>query len=81
VRLAPLVTPRRLTRFWSGLPVKDALRGRNHIDCAGEARLITELTDATERQMARIRHGLGQSIALSCSAVGLAALGYVIEKT
>src|SRR5439155_10253912 len=62
-RLAPLVTPRRLARFWSGLPVKDALQRGDHIDCASEARLITELTEAAERQMARIRRGLGQSLA------------------
>jgi hypothetical protein len=31
--------------------------------------------------MARIRHGLGQSIALSCFGLGLAVVSYVIEKT
>jgi hypothetical protein len=80
-RLAPVVTPRRLARFWSGLPVKDALQGGDHIDCVSEARLIADLTEAAELQMARIRHGLTQSIALSGFGLGLAALSYVIEKT
>jgi hypothetical protein len=80
VRLAPLVTPRRLARFWKGLPVKGALTSGDCIDCDAEARLIVELTEATERQMSRIRSGLNASIALGCLALGLAALGYVIEK-
>jgi hypothetical protein len=45
-----------------------------------EPQLIVELTEATERQMNRIRSGLNISIALGCLALGLAALGYVIEK-
>ena len=57
-----------------------ALQRGDHIDCDTEARLITDLTEAAERQMARIRRGLGQSIILSCLGLGLAALGYVIEK-
>jgi hypothetical protein len=80
VRLAPLVTPRRLARFWKGLPVKGALTSGDCIDCDAEARLIVELTEATERQMNRIRSGLNVSIALGCLALGFAALGYVIEK-
>jgi len=77
-RLAPLVTPKRLGRFWRGLPVQDALRG--DIDCEQEARLITELSESAERQMARIRRGLAQSIALGLFGLGLAALAYVVEK-
>jgi hypothetical protein len=80
VRLAPLVTPRRLARFWKGLPVMGALTSGECIDCDAEAQLIVELTEATERQMNRIRSGLNISIALGCVALGLAALGYVIEK-
>jgi len=80
IRLAPLVTPKRLGRFWTGLPVKDALQRRDHIDVEAEARLITELSESAERQMARIRHGLAQAIALSLFGLCLAALGYVIEK-
>jgi hypothetical protein len=79
--LAPLVTPRRLARFWSGLPVKGALLRGDHFDPDAEARLITDLTEAAERQMARIRYGLGQSIALGCFGLGLAVVGHVIEKT
>jgi hypothetical protein len=79
-RLAPLVTPRRLTRFWASLPVKAALQNRESIDCDAESKLITDLTEAAERQMNRVRQGLSQSIALGCLALGLAALGYVIEK-
>ena len=79
-RPAPLVTPKRLGRFWTGLPVKDALRRGNHIDCEAEARLITELSETAERQMARIRRGLAQSIVLGLFGLGLVALGYVVEK-
>ena len=80
VRLAPLVAPRRLGRFWTGLPVKDALQRGDHIDCEAEARLIAELSEAAERQMARIRDGLAQSIVLGLFGLGLVALGYVLEK-
>jgi hypothetical protein len=80
VRLAPLVTPKRLGRFWTGLPVKDRLQRDGHIDCEAEARLIRELSEAAERQMARVRRGLAQSIFLGLLGLGLAALGYVFEK-
>ena len=60
--------------------MKDALQRRDHIDVEAEARLITELSESAERQMARIRHGLAQAIALSLFGLCLAALGYVIEK-
>ena len=39
-----------------------------------------DLSEAAERQMARIRRGLAQAIALSLIGLALAALGYVIEK-
>ena len=80
IRLAPLVTPKRLGRFWAGRPVKDTLQRGDHIDGKAEARLIMDLSEAAERQMARIRRGLAQAIALSLIGLALAALGYVIEK-
>jgi hypothetical protein len=79
-RLAPLVTPRRLARFWANLPVKDALQRSDCIDCHAESKVILDLTEAAEKQMDRIRVGLNHSIALGCLGLGLAALGYVIEK-
>ena len=80
VRLAPLVTPKRLGRFWSALPVKDALLRGDHIDSESEARLIVELSETAERQMDRVRPGLAKSIALGLLALGLVALAYVVEK-
>jgi hypothetical protein len=80
VRLAPLVTPKRLTRFWSGLPIRDRLQRDGRVDCEMEARLITELSGAAEDQMRRIRRGLAQSILLGLLGLGLAALGYLVEK-
>ena len=80
IRLGPLVTPKRLGRFWAGLPAKDTLQRGDHIDGKAEARLIMDLSEAAERQMARIRRGLAQAIALSLIGLALAALGYVIEK-
>src|SRR5947208_342821 len=65
-RVAPLVTPRRLARFWAGLPVKGALQSGDFIDCESEARVIVHLTEVAETQMTRIRRGLDQSIALAC---------------
>ena len=64
-RLATLVTPRRLTRFWASLPVKGALQNSESIDTSAESKLIIDLTEAAERQMNRVRQGLGQSIAAS----------------
>jgi len=79
-RLAPLVTPRRLARFWASLPVKSALQGGERIDCDAESQVIIELTEAAETQMRRIRHGLNHSIALGCFGLGLAALAYVVDQ-
>jgi hypothetical protein len=80
IRLAPLVTPKRLGRFWGALLVKGALQRGDRIDGESEARLITELSETAERQMDRVRRGLAQSIALGLLGLGLAALGYVVEK-
>jgi hypothetical protein len=79
-RLAPLVTPRRLARFWASLPVKSALQNSECIDRDAESKVIIDLTEAAERQMNRIRHGLTHSIALGCFGLGLAAVAYVIDK-
>jgi hypothetical protein len=79
-RLAPLITPRRLARFWAGLPVKSALLNGESIGPDTESKVILDLTEAAERQMVRIRNGLNHSIALGCVGLGLAALGYLIEK-
>ena len=45
IRLGPLVTPKRLGRFWAGLPVKDTLQRGDHIDGKAEARLIMDLSE------------------------------------
>src|SRR5437879_12198338 len=60
-RLAPLVTPKRLGHFWTGLPAKDALRRDNHLDCEADSRLITELSETADRPHDRMRRASAQA--------------------
>jgi hypothetical protein len=79
-RLGPLVTPRRIARFWDSLPLEVPIEGGIDIDERTERALVAELAGVTEQQSARLRSGLRVSIAFGIIALGLVALGYVLEK-
>lgn len=75
--LGPLVTPRRLARFWAKLPLGNVLA---YDEPAKEQKLIGELCATMQGQIIRLRRGMRLSIALGLTALGLAALAYVLEK-
>lgn len=76
--LAPLVTPRRLARFWESLPVEDILAAD---EPEKEERLIRELCQTLQGQLNRLRRGMTVSVALGLVALTVTAIAYVIEKT
>jgi hypothetical protein len=75
--LGPLVTPRRLARFWASLPIGNLLA---YDQPAKEQELIDELCDTMQGQIHRLRRGMTLSIAIGLAALTLAALAYVIDK-
>ena len=76
--LAPIVTPRRLAKFWESLPVEDILAAD---EPEKEERLIRELCETMQSQLSRLRRGMAVSIALALVALVITAIAYVIEKT
>jgi hypothetical protein len=80
--LGPVVTPRRIARFWEHLPLPTRGKTTVHPLTAGEeARIVAQLATTTEEQAARIGRGLRVSIFLGLLALGLVSLAYVLEKT
>ena len=78
--LARLVTPRRLASFWESVPTPDALTGDGEMSIEEEAEIVRRLTVSMRRQMEHLRHGLRRGITIALVALGVALLGYVIEK-
>jgi hypothetical protein len=78
--LGRLVTPTQLARFWERLPVHE-VAGIPEPDHAREVEIIRSVSEPVQNQIARLRSGLQVSIALGLLAMGLAALGYAIDKT
>lgn len=75
--LGPLITPRRLARFWAGLPLKSLLA---YDEPVKEQELITELCETMQRQINRLRRGMTFSIALGLTGLMLAAVAFAVEK-
>jgi hypothetical protein len=75
--LGPLITPRRLARFWATLPLKSLLA---YDEPAKEQALIHELCETMQGQIRRLRRGMTLSIALGLIGLTLAAIAYVVEK-
>ena len=77
--LGVVVTPRRVTRFWTrlsgSLPSADL-----PLDKAAELGLIEDLSDALRDQRETIHRLLQVSIGLGLAALVLAGLAYVVEK-
>jgi hypothetical protein len=79
VGLGVVITPRRVSRFWTALSNSAPTPG-SQLDEAGELELIGNLADLLREQRTRI-HGLLQlSIALGISALVVVGFAYVAEK-
>jgi hypothetical protein len=78
--LGPVVTPRRIARFWERLPLPTRGQAVHPLTAGQEARIVAELAKTTEEQAARIGRGLRISIFLGLLALGLVSLAYVLEK-
>ena len=79
--LARLVAPRRLARFWGGVPGRDVLDAGRPMTLEEEVALVRELTTTITGQERRLRTGLTLAIALAALALVAAAAAYVLEKT
>ena len=79
VGLGVVVTPRRVTRFWTRLS-DAAPRHGVILDEAVELDLIDDLEDALREQRESIHRILQISIALGLVALVIAGLAYVTEK-
>lgn len=79
VGLGVVVTPRRVTRFWTSLSNSAPAAG-SQLDQAGELELIGELSDALREQRESIHRLLRVSIALAVTALVVAGLAYAAEK-
>jgi hypothetical protein len=75
--LGPLITPRRLARFWAGLPLKSLLA---YDEPVKEQELINELCETMQSQINRLRRGMTFSIALGLTGLALAAVAFAAEK-
>jgi hypothetical protein len=78
--LGPLVTPRRIARFWDSLRLESPGEDGVDLDETTEWALVAEIAAVTEKQSTRLRRGLQSSIAFGIGALALVALGYVLEK-
>jgi hypothetical protein len=79
--LGPVVTPRRIARFWERLPIPTRGEPVRPLTTDDEARIVGELAQTTEEQARRIGRGLRISIFLGLLALSLVSLAYVLEKT
>jgi hypothetical protein len=75
--LAPVVTPRRLARFWERTLVKDILTVDSTVK---EEQIIESLSATMEKHVRWVRRGMSVSVAIGLVALGLAALAFVLEK-
>jgi hypothetical protein len=79
--LGRLVTPRRLARFWERCRIEGRLlQVRKGVDPEDEAQLIQDLGATLSAQIRVLRAGTHMAIVLGLSALGAAALGYVVDK-
>lgn len=77
VLLAPIITPRRLARFWERTVIADVLS----VDSLDkEEQLIRTVHAAMEGQMRRLRRGMRASVAFGVVALGIAVIAYAVEK-
>jgi len=78
--LAPVVTPRRLARFWASVLPRAGHAVGEAVPAAKELKVVEGLIESLAGQYARMYRHPRFSIFLSLLGVGIAALAYVIEK-
>lgn len=78
--LAPVVTPRRLTRFWTSIIPTAAAAGAAAPQPTVELAVVAELLESFMAQRGRMARGLRRSIALSAVALVLVVTSYALEK-
>jgi hypothetical protein len=79
--LGRLLTPRRLARFWERLRLEGQLiKVGAPMESEEEAQLIRDLGASLGAQIRHLRGGTHISIVLGILALGLAALGFVVDK-
>jgi hypothetical protein len=79
VGLGVVVTPRRVSRFWTALS-DSAPTVESQLDEAGELELIDMLAGLLRAQRASIHRLLQLSIQLGVAALVVAGLAYIVEK-
>jgi hypothetical protein len=78
--LGLVVTPRRVTRFWSRLATSSLLVTKAALDEDDELEMIDDLCDALRAQRESLHRMLRASITLGLVALSVAGLAYVVEK-
>lgn len=78
--LAPVVTPRRLARFWTSILPAAAGVGAAAPQPALELAVVEELLETFMAQRGRMARGLRRSIVLSAVALVLVVTSYALEK-
>jgi hypothetical protein len=73
------ITPRRLSTFWEHLDFGRELCAEP-LDEANEEKILTNLSDALRAHRDRLQRAIRQSVLLGLTGLGVAALGYVIDK-
>jgi hypothetical protein len=78
--LAPVVTPRRLARFWTRILPATGNAAERALTFDAELAVVRELIDGFAHQRERMFRGLRISIAVSLAGIVILAAGYVLEK-
>jgi hypothetical protein len=78
--LAPVVTPRRLARFWTSILPAAAGVAAAAPQPALELAVVEELLETFMGQRSRMARGLRRSIVLSALALVLVVTSYALEK-
>ena len=76
ISLAPVITPRRLGRFWSSI-VRSA---GDAVAPATELAVVEDLIETLANQYGRLFRHLRVSIRLSVAGVLIAAIAFIVEK-
>jgi hypothetical protein len=78
--LSPVITPRRLGRFWGTILPSAGAAAAGNVSPAQEFDVVRGLIDELDRQYRRMYRALRVSIVFSLGGVAIAALAYIIEK-
>ncbi len=78
--LAPVITPRRLARFWSRILPRAGQAVGETVDTDAELVIVQDVIEQLARQYERMFRSLRISIGAALVGVGVAALAYIVEK-